>query len=70
MTTKDISTVDDPSLRNALDALPSLKRAALKARKIAIQTDTNLVVMVYGKLTRISAKELKERARLEESETE
>jgi hypothetical protein len=36
----------------------ALKRAALLARKTAIQTDTNLVVVKNGKLTRISATEL------------
>jgi hypothetical protein len=37
----------------------ALKRAALKAREIAIQTNTGIVVMIDGKMVTISAEELR-----------
>lgn len=57
MTPEDISKAKDPDVHAALGAL---KRASLLARKTAIQTDTDLVVVKNGRLTRISAKELRE----------
>lgn len=56
MINNDISNAKDPDLRNALAAL---RRASLMARKIAIQTDTNIVVIRDGKMIRISADELR-----------
>ena len=56
MINNDISNAKDPDLRNALAAL---RRASLMARKIAIQTDTNIVVIRDGKIIRISADELR-----------
>ena len=64
MSTQDINTNDafwakDPDVRAALGAL---KRAALLARKTAIQTDTNLVIVKDGRLLRIPADELRRQA--------
>ena len=56
MINNDISHAKDPDLRNALAAL---RRASLMARKIAIQTGTNIVVIRDGKMVRISADELR-----------
>jgi hypothetical protein len=56
MINNDISNAKDPDLRNALAAL---RRASLMARKIAIQTGTNIVVIRDGKIIRISADELR-----------
>ena len=51
----DISEAKDPDLRASMAAL---QRAALQARKTAIQTGTNLVIVKDGQLLRISAEEL------------
>jgi len=56
MKTKDISEAKDADLRGAMAAL---QRAADSARKTAIQTDTGIVIQKDGKLTRISAQELR-----------
>ena len=55
MKMKDISEAKDPDLRASMAAL---QRAALPARKTAIQTGTNLVIVKDGQLLRISAEEL------------
>ena len=57
--TKDISTAKDSDLRASLAAL---RRASALARKEAIQTDTDLVVVVDGKLTLLRAKALRDDA--------
>jgi methionine synthase II (cobalamin-independent) len=54
-TALDTTKAKDPDMRAALGAL---RRAALSARKTAIQTDTHLVVMKDGHLRRIAAAEL------------
>jgi len=56
MKTKDISEAKDADLRGSMAAL---QRAAESARKTAIQTDTGIVIQKDGKLTRISAQELR-----------
>lgn len=56
MTMKDISEAKDPALRNSMAAM---RRAASQARKIAIQTNTAIVVRRYGKVVRITADELR-----------
>lgn len=56
MTNKDISKAKDPDLRNALVAL---RRASLMARKTAIDTGTNIVLVKDGRMIRISADELR-----------
>lgn len=57
MTTRDLSLAKDSDLRASLQAL---QRAAQLARKTAIQTNTHLVIMKNGQLTRISAQQLLE----------
>jgi hypothetical protein len=57
MKTNDITQAKDPALRGSLNAL---RRSAAAARKVAIQTDTNLIVVKDGKLTRIPAQVLRE----------
>lgn len=55
MNTNDLTKAKDPDLRAALGAL---RRAALMARKTAIQTGTHLVIVEQGRLKRVSAAEL------------
>ena len=52
----DISTARDPDMRASLAAL---RRAAQLARKTAIQTNTDLVVVREGRIVRISADSLR-----------
>lgn len=61
MKTKDISEAKDPDMRASMAAL---QRAALQARKTAIQTGTHLVIVKDGRLLRISAEELRQQAEL------
>jgi hypothetical protein len=56
----DLRNAKDPDLRASEAAM---QRAAELARKTAIQTDTSLVIMKDGKITRISAQALRETAR-------
>jgi hypothetical protein len=51
----ELASAKDPDLRSALAAL---RRAALLARKTAIQTGTHLVIVQQGRLQRVSAAEL------------
>jgi mRNA degradation ribonuclease J1/J2 len=60
MNTKDISKAKDPDVRASLAAL---QRAAQLARKTAIQTDTEIVIVKNGQMVRISAEELRARAK-------
>ena len=57
MKTNDITKAKDPTLRGAMNAL---LRSAAAARKVAIQTDTHLVIVKDGQLLRISAAELRQ----------
>lgn len=59
MNAQDISTAKDPDLRASLAAM---QRAAELARKIAIQTDTGIIIIRDGKLVRVSAQELRDNA--------
>jgi hypothetical protein len=59
MNANDISDAKDPDLRASLDAL---RRAAKLARKTAIQTETNLVIVKDGQIKHISADELRQQA--------
>lgn len=52
---KDISKAKNPDLRASLAAM---RRAAEMARKVAIQTDTEIIVVRGGKPVRIPAAEL------------
>jgi hypothetical protein len=56
MNPKPINQAKDPDIRNAQAAM---NRAALAARKIAIQTNTSLIIVQSGQLREISATELK-----------
>ena len=59
MNDNDLSKAKDPDVRASLGAL---RRAAQLARKIAIQTETSLVVVSDGRMLRISADELRRRS--------
>lgn len=59
MNANDISNAKDPDLRASLGAL---RRAAQQARKTAIQTETDLVIVKDGRMQRISPKELRQQA--------
>ena len=59
MNKKDISTAKDPDLRGSL---PALRRASEQARKTAIQTGTNLVLVKDGQTVRIPAERLDEQS--------
>ena len=63
MNNNDLSKAKDPDVRASLGAL---KRAAQLARKIAIQTGTSLVVVVDGRIRRISADVLRQQSVAEE----
>ncbi|MDR2365751.1 MAG: hypothetical protein LBD68_07850 [Zoogloeaceae bacterium] len=56
---QDISTAKDPDLRASFFAM---QRAAALARKVAIQTETGIVIELDGKLVRVSADELRKEA--------
>jgi hypothetical protein len=56
MTQQELSKAKNPDLRASLAAM---RRAAEMARKIAIQTDTEIVLVKDGKPVRIPAEELR-----------
>ncbi len=56
MTQQDLSKARNPDLRASLAAM---QRAAELARKTAIQTNTEIVIVQNGKLVRISAEQLR-----------
>lgn len=57
MKAQDLSKARNPELRASLAAL---RRAAALARRTAIQTDTDLLVVKDGKLVRIPAEQLRQ----------
>ena len=57
MNMKNIQEAKDPDLRGSLAAM---RRAAEAARKTAIQTGTNLIIVKDGKLTRVPPQTLRE----------
>jgi hypothetical protein len=59
MNPRDISNAKDPDVRSSLTAL---RRAAALARKEAIQTNTDIVVVKDGRLLVIEAKTLRQEA--------
>lgn len=59
MTMKNIQEAKDPDLRASVAAM---RRAAQAARRTAIQTDTDLIIVKDGQLIRISADELRKAA--------
>lgn len=58
MTPKDLSKAKNPDIRNSFAAM---QRAAQLARKIAVQTNTALVMFKNNKVVRIPAEQLRER---------
>ncbi len=56
---RNIEEARDPDLRASFAAM---KRAAEAARRTAIQTGTDLIVVKDGRLTRIPAKDLRRKA--------
>lgn len=62
MNSADISQAKDPDLRSSLAAL---RRAAALARKEAIQTGTEIVVVRNGRLVRISTETLRQQSETE-----
>ncbi|GGA47753.1 hypothetical protein [Dyella nitratireducens] len=58
MKAQDLSKAKSPELRASMAAL---QRAAALARKTAIQTDTDLVIVKDGELHRLSAGQLRAR---------
>lgn len=56
MKQRELSEASNPDLRASLAAL---RRAAQLARKIAVQTDTEIVVVRDGRLVRIPAEQLR-----------
>lgn len=62
---KDISEARDPVLRGSLAAM---QRAAAMARKVAIQTDTGIIVVRDGQVVRISAQDLRRMAEQEDAQ--
>ena len=59
MKTEDITNITDDDV---LGSMAAMQRAALEARKIAIQTNTAIIVMQDGKMVRITADELRQHA--------
>ena len=59
MKPRDISEAKNPDLRTSLAAM---RRAAAEARRIAIETNTGIVVVQGGKPVRIPAEQLRKRA--------
>jgi hypothetical protein len=61
---ESIQEAKDPDLRASVAAM---NRAAESARRTAIQTGTDLIIMKNGKLTRISSEALREANQLADS---
>ncbi len=57
MTQHELAKAKDPDLRASLQAI---KRAAKEARKIAVQTDTGIVIVRDNKIVHLSAEELRQ----------
>jgi hypothetical protein len=57
LSSADISQAKSHLLRGSL---PAMRRAALLARKTAIQTDTEIVLVESGKRVKITAAELRD----------
>jgi len=66
MNPRDISQASDPDLRASLTAL---RRAAALARKTAIQTGTDLIVVRDGQTVRISADTLRSQTKTDRDST-
>lgn len=62
MKKQDISRANDPDLRSSLAAL---RRASAIARKVAIRSGTELVVVRKGRIVRIPAETLRKQAEVD-----
>lgn len=60
MTQQELSKAKNPDLRASLAAM---RRAAEMARSIAIQTDTEIVIVKDGRPVRITAEEVRKEQR-------
>ena len=56
MTQHELAKAKDPDLRASLQAI---KRAAIEARRIAVQTDTGIIIVRDKKIVRLSAEDLR-----------
>jgi len=56
MTSQELSKAKNPDLRGSLEAM---RRAAAMARRTAIQTNTEIVIVKDGRPVRITAEELR-----------
>ncbi|QQD73923.1 hypothetical protein [Acidithiobacillus ferrivorans] len=56
MAQQELAKAKDPDLRSSLQAM---RRAALQARKIAIQTETSIIIVRNEQLVRLSAEVLR-----------
>jgi hypothetical protein len=61
MTQQDLSKAKNADVRGSLAAL---QRAADEARRIAIQTNTGIVIMQDGKLVHLSADDLRKQTQI------
>lgn len=61
MTRPELSKAKDPDLRASLAAI---KRAAEEARRVAIQTETGIIIVRGKKIVRLSAEELRRERKL------
>jgi hypothetical protein len=66
MNPRDISDAKDPDVRSSLTAL---RRAAALARKEAIQTNTDIVVVKDGQIEVIDANTLRQEAEKQKAPT-
>lgn len=57
MTQHELAKAKDPDLRTSVQAM---KRAAMEARRIAVQTDTGIVIVRDNKIVHVSAEELRQ----------
>lgn len=57
MTQQELAQAKDPDLRASLQAI---QRAAQLARKIAVQTGTDIVIVENQQIVRLSAQELQQ----------
>jgi hypothetical protein len=56
MTQQELSKAKDSDLRNSLQAI---RRAAVQARQLAMQTNTGIVIMQNEKILHLSAEQLR-----------
>jgi|GEM_PF-1269943 hypothetical protein len=67
MTPDDIHKAKD---RDLFHSIAAIKRAALLARQVAIQTNTSIIVMVDGEIVSYSADELRQQEQLKQAQAD